>query len=155
MQTVDQMLTRPCGASTVVVFFAGSSIRLLQAVMETVACGRLAKEGADVAGIAANGVHPTFKPGPHAGESIPARGPGRDFNAAERAEGKRIFNETGCHTCGTKNAGTKYNRPLLDHQPVSSLNIEDAPQRLYPQSVNCSQNQGLAAARKLREEGTK
>lgn len=83
---------------------------------------------------------------------MPARGPGRDFNAAERAEGKRIFNETGCHTCGTKNAGTKNNDPVLDHQPVSSLNREGAAQRLYPQCLNCSRDQGLAAIKRLREE---
>jgi hypothetical protein len=45
-------------------------------------------------------------PGPFAGESIPARGPARDFTEAERLEINRIFNQTGCHTCGTFNPGT-------------------------------------------------
>ncbi|MBL0729590.1 RHS repeat domain-containing protein [Piscinibacter sp. HJYY11] len=106
-------------------------------------------------GSAAAKVHPTFKPGPHAGESIPARGPGRDFTAHERAEGKRIFSETGCHTCGTKTAGTKRNDPVLDHQPVSALNTKGAPQRLYPQCLKCSKNQGLAVIRQLREDAKK
>lgn len=95
--------------------------------------------------------HPTFKPGPFAGESLPARGAGRDFTSAERAEGKRIFAETGCHTCGTKDPGTKSGNPVLDHQPVSSLNKDGAPQRLYPQCLNCSREQGLAAAKELRK----
>jgi hypothetical protein len=40
-------------------------------------------------------------PGPFAGESISARGPERNFTAAERREINRIGSETGCQTCGT------------------------------------------------------
>jgi RHS repeat-associated protein len=129
----------------------GQAMKAARAVEHGVDAVRAADHAVD----AAKGVHPTFKPGPHAGESIPARGPGRDFTATERADGKRIFNETGCHTCGTKNAGTKHNDPVLDHQPVSALNKEGTPQRLYPQCLSCSRNQGLAAARKIREEAKK
>lgn len=40
-------------------------------------------------------------PGPFAGDSIPARGPERNFTTAERSEINRIGAETGCHTCST------------------------------------------------------
>jgi hypothetical protein len=39
--------------------------------------------------------------GPFAGESVSARGPERDFTAAEHREINRIGSETGCNTCGT------------------------------------------------------
>lgn len=52
-------------------------------------------------------------PGPFAGESIPARGPGRDFYASERRDMNRIFNQTGCHTCGTRDPGTPTGTPSL------------------------------------------
>jgi RHS repeat-associated protein len=108
--------------------------------------------GASVESVSAKELsHPTFRPGPFASESLPARSSARDFTAVERAEGKRIFAETGCHTCGTKNPGTKSGNPVLDHQPVSSLNRDGAPQRLYPQCLSCSREQGLAAARELRK----
>jgi RHS repeat-associated protein len=94
--------------------------------------------------------HPTFKPGPFADESIPARSSARDFNAQERSEGNRIFSETGCHTCGTFDSGTKSGNAVLDHQPVSALNFNNEPQRLYPQCLGCSRDQGLAVIRFLR-----
>jgi len=95
-------------------------------------------------------IHPTFEPGPFAVESIPARSPARDFTAVERAEIDRIGNIYGCHTCGTRDPGTLGGGFILDHQPVSALNSQNLPQRLFPQCLNCSRNQGLAAARALR-----
>ena len=59
-------------------------------------------------------ISPRFSPGPFAAESIPARSAARNFNNAERTAGKRIFDKSGCHTCGTKNAGTKNNDPVLN-----------------------------------------
>ena len=97
-----------------------------------------------------NVANPTFKPGPYAGESIPAQGTKQAFTAAERASINQIGESTGCHTCGTTNPGTKSGNFVPDHQPVSSLNANNAPQRLYPQCINCSREQGLAAARQLR-----
>ncbi len=91
--------------------------------------------------------------GEHAGESIAARSVGRDFNAAERAEINRIGSETGCHTCGAKNPGTKSGNFVPDHQPPSALNPTGTPQRLYPQCINCSREQGLEIARQLQVGG--
>lgn len=81
-------------------------------------------------------------PGPYAGESIPARGPKRNFTAAERREIDRIGAETGCHTCGTKDPGTKRGHFILDHQIPNRLNWRNRAQRLYPQCLTCSSRQG-------------
>jgi hypothetical protein len=81
-------------------------------------------------------------PGPFAGESIPARGAGRDFTAAERREINRILNETGCHTCGSFNPGTRTGNAVPDHQPPTRWNPHNRPQRLYPQCLSCSARQG-------------
>ena len=95
-------------------------------------------------------LHPTFKPGPFAGESIPATSTAQTFTAAERAAINEIGAATGCHTCGTTNPGTKSGNFVLDHQPPSALNASGAPQRLFPQCINCSREQGLAIARYLK-----
>jgi hypothetical protein len=81
-------------------------------------------------------------PGPFAGESIPARGPGRDFSASERRDVNRIFQGRGCHTCGTFSPGTTSGSCILDHQPPSGLNHLRRPQRLFPQCLTCSRRQG-------------
>jgi hypothetical protein len=81
-------------------------------------------------------------PGPYAGEPLPARGPERDFTAAERREINRIGSQTGCHTCGTKDPGTLYDDYVIDHQIPTSLNSSNAAQRLYPQCLSCSLRQG-------------
>jgi RHS repeat-associated protein len=82
----------------------------------------------------------TLKPGPYAGESIPASGP--RITASEQAEINRIGSESGCHTCGTKNPGTKSGNFVGDHQPATALNQSGQPQRLYPQCLACSRRQG-------------
>lgn len=89
--------------------------------------------------------------GKHAGESIPARSTARDFTAGERAEVNAIGSKTGCQTCGTTNPGTKSGNFVPDHQPPSALNVKGEPQRLYPQCINCSREQGLEIARQLRQ----
>jgi hypothetical protein len=81
-------------------------------------------------------------PGPFAGESIPARGPGRNFTAEERREINRIGAATGCHTCGTKVPGTTSGDFVLDHQISTGLNFGGRAQRLYPQCMSCSARQG-------------
>ncbi|HEY2514126.1 MAG TPA: RHS repeat-associated core domain-containing protein [Polyangiaceae bacterium] len=93
--------------------------------------------------------HPTFRPGPYAGGSIPARSSDQTFNTAERAANNLHMAETGCHTCSIKDPGTVSGNAILDHQPVSALNFNNAPQRLYPQCLQCSTDQGLAVARAL------
>jgi hypothetical protein len=82
-------------------------------------------------------------PGPFAGDSIPARGPGRDFTPAERREINRIGYETGCHTCGIKEPGTVFHNFVPDHQPPNALNTHGRTQRLFPHCITCSSNQGL------------
>lgn len=98
----------------------------------------------------------TLKPGPHAGESIPARSAARDFNVGERSAGNRIIGGTGCHTCVSKDAGTKSGNAILDHQPPNKLNTSNAPQRLYPHCSTCSRRQGgevnAERARRAREK---
>jgi len=84
----------------------------------------------------------TLKPGPHAGESIPARGPKVRLTGDEQSEIDRIGSETGCHTCGTKDPGTKSGHFVGDHQPPSRLNPYNEPQRIYPHCLNCSRTQG-------------
>lgn len=81
----------------------------------------------------------TLKPGAFATESIPARGPGRQWNAAENAFRQQPGQ---CHTCGTTNPGTRSGSWVLDHQPVSALNSTNAPQSLFRQCLACSQRQG-------------
>jgi hypothetical protein len=82
-------------------------------------------------------------PGPFAGESIPARGPSRDFTVQERALIDRIGYSTGCHTCGTRDPGTMWRHFVPDHQPPTARNPLGKPQHLYPHCVACSRNQGL------------
>ncbi len=94
----------------------------------------------------------TLKRGPFAKKSIPARGPERNFTKAERDQINMIGNETGCHTCGTKNPGTKSGNHIPDHQPANALNTSGGQQRLYPHCKNCSGRQAgqvTQAKRKL------
>ncbi len=84
----------------------------------------------------------TLRPGRYARRWIPARGPGRDFNAAERSAINDIGRDSGCHTCGTTDPGTKSGNFIPDHQPPSSLNPPGGPQRLYPHCLSCSRLQG-------------
>jgi hypothetical protein len=99
-------------------------------------------QGAGAAGASGAPLPSTLQRGPHAGQSIPARGPGRDFTPAETAEISRIGQTTGCHTCGTTSPGTRSGNFVPDHQPPSALNESGAPQRLYPHCLNCSRRQG-------------
>lgn len=89
-------------------------------------------------------------PGPHAGESIPARGSNRSFTEAERTEINRIGSLTGCHTCGTQLPGTRSGNFVCDHQDPIGLNTSGRPMRLYPQCVGCSLGQGGAVLNLLR-----
>ena len=89
----------------------------------------------------------TLRPDPHAGDSIPARGPGRDFTPAERAATNRNMERSGCHTCGTREPSTRSANSIPDHQPASSLNRSGDRLRLYPHCLTCSRRQGGEVAR--------
>ncbi|MEP6092037.1 MAG: RHS repeat-associated core domain-containing protein [Erythrobacter sp.] len=96
----------------------------------------------------------TLSPGPNAGESIPASSTGR-ATASEQRELNRIMGESGCHSCGTNNPGTKSGNAIGDHQPATALNTDGAPQRLYPHCDSCSRRQAgevTAEARRRRAE---
>jgi hypothetical protein len=69
-----------------------------------------------------DGKKDTLHPGEHAGKSVPARGPDRDFNKGERAEINQIGEASGCHTCGTKDPGTSSGNFIPDHQPPNGVN---------------------------------
>lgn len=84
----------------------------------------------------------TLEPGPNAQDSIPARGPGRDFTDDERGKIDEIGDRHGCHTCGSSCPGTKSGHWIPDHQPPNALNPEGGPQRLYPHCLKCSRTQG-------------
>jgi hypothetical protein len=84
--------------------------------------------------LARNGIGP----GPFARESIPARGPERDFTILERNEINRIGAKTGCHTCGTSTAETRSGNFIPDHQIPNAINPLGRAQRLYPHCLSCS-----------------
>lgn len=84
----------------------------------------------------------TLKPGEFAGDSIPARGPGRDFTQDERDAINNAGRDTGCHTCGETDPGTKSGNHIPDHQPANALNPTRGEQRLYPHCLGCSRVQG-------------
>jgi RHS repeat-associated protein len=109
-----------------------------------------ALEEEELAGLAGEGDGITA-PGPHSGKSIPARSAGRDFTSAERQAVNKIGKATGCHACGTTDPGTKSGNFILDHQPVSALNDEGLPQRLFPHCKTCSARQGGIVGQMLRK----
>jgi hypothetical protein len=71
----------------------------------------------------------TLIPGPYAKESIPARGPERDWTQWEIEQIDRIGSTYGCHTCGTKNLGAAHFVP--DHQPPTAIN----PTFVQPEAI--------------------
>mgnify|MGYP003700630057 CR=1 FL=1 len=81
-------------------------------------------------------------PGPYAKESLPARGPGRNWTAEEIRQINRIGRKYGCHTCGTKDPGTLSGNFFLDHQLPNAWNPLGRPQRLFPHCMSCSGRQG-------------
>ena len=142
--------------------FAGQALKAARAVehgvevaraVQTTEHGIEAARGVEQTAAITKAANETTGLGKFAGESIPARSAARDFSAAERAEVNAIGAKTGCQTCGTKNPGTKSGNFVPDHQPPSGLNTKGEPQRLYPQCIQCSREQGLEIARQLRRGG--
>jgi RHS repeat-associated protein len=94
----------------------------------------------DDEGTASTGPPSTLKPGPNAGDSIPASGP--KVTPSEQKQINKFGDERGCHTCGTAKPGTKSGNWVGDHQPANKLNPPGGSQRLYPQCLACSRRQG-------------
>jgi hypothetical protein len=91
-------------------------------------------------------------PGPNAGEAIPARGPDRDFTQGERDKINEIGQNTGCHTCGATDPGTKSGNHIPDHQPPNALNPNGGQQQLLPHCINCSRVQGGQVRQETRKK---
>jgi RHS repeat-associated protein len=121
-------------------------MRVVEAIGGSPAAQTTSKTGTQAVGTAERNVGV----GPHGRDSIPARSTGRDFTAGERNQVNAIGKDTGCHSCGNTNPGTKTGNFVPDHQPPSSLNPPGGSQRLYPQCLDCSRQQGLEIARKLK-----
>jgi len=84
-------------------------------------------------------------PGPYARASIPAQ-KGR-ATTAQQKKVNALMKEYGCHSCGTKNPGTKSGNAVADHLPPKALG---EPRRFYPQCINCSTRQGSEVQNLLR-----
>ncbi|WP_437484568.1 RHS repeat-associated core domain-containing protein [Sorangium sp. So ce1014] len=87
----------------------------------------------------------TLKPGPFAKESIPAHR-GRP-TASEQKQVNALMGKHGCHTCGTKDPGTKSGNSIADHQPPQAL---DEPKVFLPHCNHCKARQGGEVLRELR-----
>jgi hypothetical protein len=91
--------------------------------------------------------------GPYARESTPARSSGRNFSVEERREVDRIGNQYGCHTCGATAPGSRLGHWVPDHQPPSGLNMPGGRQRLFPQCLSCSYQQGGEVRQQQKSNG--
>jgi RHS repeat-associated protein len=85
-------------------------------------------------------------PGRYARESIPA-GPKPRPTADQQRSINRMGQEQGCHSCGTKNPGTKRGDFIGDHQPPTKINPPGGKQRYFPQCQRCSNIQGGRVSR--------
>ena len=58
---------------------------------------------------------------------------------AEQRKVNELMERNGCHTCGTKNPGTKSGNAVADHQPPQALG---EPKQFFPHCINCARRQG-------------
>jgi hypothetical protein len=87
----------------------------------------------------------TLQPGKFAVESIPGHlGKPTRF---EQQKVNQLMEKYGCHTCGTKNPGTKNGNAVVDHQPPQALQTTTD---FYPQCIGCSRRQGGEVLQELR-----
>jgi hypothetical protein len=92
-------------------------------------------------------------PGPYAPPNggVPLASPHGRGTDAERVQNNANGAEFGCHTCGTKNFGTRSGNPILDHQPSQALNPPPGtPAQGFPHCAACSSQQGNLVMRILR-----
>jgi hypothetical protein len=89
----------------------------------------------------------TLTPGPFAKESIPAhRGPP---TAVEQKQVNKLMKKYGCHSCGTKDPGTKSGNAIADHQPPQAL---AEPLVFLPHCNHCKARQGGQVLQELRRK---
>lgn len=75
------------------------------------------------------------------------------FTDDERRAINRIGAETGCHSCGTKDPGTRSGNFIGDLQPPSALNWAARPQNIYPHCLFCKKVQGAAISELIFRNG--
>ena len=105
------------------------------------AAGNLLKAGAKGAD--------TLKPGAFARESIPGH-PGRP-TADEQRQVNELMAKNGCHTCGTKDPGTRSGNAIADHQPPQALGN---PTIFLPHCNTCKARQGGQVVQEKRRRGS-
>jgi len=89
---------------------------------------------------------PRVGPGPYAVESVEATGP--RITSQQQQDINRLGNLNGCHSCGTRNPGTRSGNFVGDHQDPTAFGTE--PQVLYPQCLRDSNIQGGVISQILR-----
>jgi hypothetical protein len=65
------------------------------------------------------------------------------FTDFERSEINRFGRDTGCHTCGARDPGTRTGNWIADHQLPGGVNWKALPQRLYPHCLSCKKMQAF------------
>ena len=123
--------------------FAGQALKAGRAVEHGVEVARAANE----VGHAAKGA--TLKPGPFAKESIPGH-MGKP-TAAEQKQVNALMDKNGCHTCGTKDPGTKSGNSIVDHQPAQALG---ETKEFLPHCIGCMRRQGGEVLQELIKRGS-
>jgi len=81
------------------------------------------------------------KPGDYAGHGTPSSDP-NGVTAGEQAGVNAEGAAGGCHSCGSRDPGTKSGNFVGDHQPPTALNPPGEAQKLYPHCLSCSRKQG-------------
>jgi len=88
--------------------------------------------------------------GAEAADSVSVENPGQRITPSQQQAVNEIGERTGCHTCGTRNPGTKSGNWVGDHQPSTALREPGQAQVLKPQCLRCSRIQGGQVAQQLR-----
>ncbi len=120
-----------------------------QAGAESVVGLMMMGEGGEGGGALAGAGKPsTLEPGPYAIDSIPGH-MGRP-TPTEQGQVNTLMEKNGCHTCGTKDPGTKSGNAVVDHQPPQALGTTTD---FYPHCINCMRRQGgEVLQRKIKEQ---